>query len=193
MSEDHGNKLAGDHQDGSWRQAEDWVLNWTRVETGGDLATEMGPAIELRAPWRGEAQPCGDRHALVLNVVFFFTFSDACGCHCDGSCPRPGGGGGGGCGGGPSGGGGGRGGQCPIDALKLGVCARVVNGLINLELETPTKKTCCALIQGLLDMEAVMCLCTALRAHILGIHPVLRAYILCINLKFSTCPSTSLS
>ncbi|KQK03132.1 hypothetical protein BRADI_2g05763v3 [Brachypodium distachyon] len=45
-------------------------------------------------------------------------------------------------------GGGGRGGQCPIDTLKLGVCARVVNRLINLELGTPPKKTCCALMQA---------------------------------------------
>uniref|UniRef100_A0A453J9L4 Bifunctional inhibitor/plant lipid transfer protein/seed storage helical domain-containing protein n=1 Tax=Aegilops tauschii subsp. strangulata TaxID=200361 RepID=A0A453J9L4_AEGTS len=95
---------------------------------------------------------------LALNLLFF-TFADACGCHC-GSCPSPGGGGGGG---------GGRA-RCPIDALKLGVCANVLNGLINLQLGTPPKQPCCSLIQGLADLEAAVCLCTALKANILGIN-----------------------
>ncbi|CAM0871181.1 unnamed protein product [Alopecurus aequalis] len=83
-----------------------------------------------------------------------------------------GGSGGGGSGGGGSGGGGsgGSGGRCPIDTLKLGVCANVLNGLINLQLGTPPKKPCCSLIQGLADVEAAVCLCTALKANILGIN-----------------------
>ncbi|XP_047083441.1 putative lipid-binding protein AIR1 isoform X2 [Lolium rigidum] len=72
--------------------------------------------------------------------LLFFTFSDACGW------------------------------RCPVDALKLGVCANVLNGLINLELGKPPKKPCCTLIQGLADLEAAVCLCTALRANILGIN-----------------------
>jgi hypothetical protein len=50
------------------------------------------------------------------------------------------------------------------------VCANVLNGLINLQLGTPPKKPCCTLIQGLADLEAAVCLCTALRANILGIN-----------------------
>jgi hypothetical protein len=76
--------------------------------------------------------------------------------------------------GGSGGGGGGSGGggraKCPIDALKLGVCANVLSGLINLQLGTPPKKPCCSLIQGLADVEAAVCLCTALKANILGIN-----------------------
>nr|CAD1835126.1 unnamed protein product [Ananas comosus var. bracteatus] len=60
--------------------------------------------------------------------------------------------------------------KCPIDALKLGVCANVLNGLINIELGQPPKKPCCTLIQGLADLEAAVCLCTALKANILGIN-----------------------
>jgi len=50
------------------------------------------------------------------------------------------------------------------------VCANVLNGLINLKLGTAPKKPCCTLIQGLADLEAAVCLCTALRANILGIN-----------------------
>ncbi|KAK7265908.1 hypothetical protein RJT34_33533 [Clitoria ternatea] len=75
----------------------------------------------------------------------------------------------------PSGGGsspsGGSGtGTCPRDALKLGVCANVLNGLLNVTLGQPPVTPCCTLIQGLADLEAAVCLCTALRANILGIN-----------------------
>ena len=50
------------------------------------------------------------------------------------------------------------------------MCANVLNGLINLQLGTPPKQPCCSLIQGLADLEAAVCLCTALKANILGIH-----------------------
>jgi Hydrophobic seed protein len=104
---------------------------------------------------------------LTLNLLFF-ALTDACGCKC-GECPSPtpkrpkpgppyvpps-----------PKGGG-----KCPIDALKLGVCANVLNGLINIELGKPPKKPCCTLIENLLDLEAAICLCTALKGNILGIN-----------------------
>ncbi len=46
----------------------------------------------------------------------------------------------------------------------------MLNGLINLQLGTPPKQPCCSLIQGLADLEAAVCLCTALKANILGIN-----------------------
>ncbi|KAK8963772.1 hypothetical protein KSP40_PGU010897 [Platanthera guangdongensis] len=61
-------------------------------------------------------------------------------------------------------------GTCPIDTLKLGVCANVLDGLINIMLGRPPKKPCCSLLKGLVDAEVALCLCTALRANILGIH-----------------------
>ncbi|KAK4365222.1 hypothetical protein RND71_016580 [Anisodus tanguticus] len=61
-------------------------------------------------------------------------------------------------------------GKCPTDALKLGVCANVLNGLLNVTLGTPPVKPCCSLIGNLVDLEAAICLCTALKANILGIN-----------------------
>nr|GMC85218.1 14 kDa proline-rich protein DC2.15-like [Ipomoea batatas] len=56
------------------------------------------------------------------------------------------------------------------DALKLGVCANLLNGLLNVTVGTPPKTPCCSLIQGLADLEAAVCLCTAIKANILGIN-----------------------
>ncbi|KAK9203513.1 hypothetical protein WN943_013768 [Citrus x changshan-huyou] len=60
--------------------------------------------------------------------------------------------------------------SCPRDALKLGVCANVLNGLLNVTIGTPPVQPCCTLIQGLADLEAAVCLCTAIKANILGIN-----------------------
>ncbi|KAK7389273.1 hypothetical protein VNO78_24127 [Psophocarpus tetragonolobus] len=58
---------------------------------------------------------------------------------------------------------------CPLDTLKFGVCADLL-GLINVQLGKPPKTPCCNLIQGLADLEAAVCLCTALKANVLGIN-----------------------
>ncbi|MBA0801752.1 hypothetical protein Gohar_012100 [Gossypium harknessii] len=60
-------------------------------------------------------------------------------------------------------------GSCPIDALKLGVCANVLN-LVNVTVGSPPVMPCCSLLNGLVDLEAAACLCTAIRANILGIN-----------------------
>ncbi|XP_018454954.1 lipid transfer protein EARLI 1 [Raphanus sativus] len=60
--------------------------------------------------------------------------------------------------------------KCPRDSLKLGVCANVLSGLLNITLGKPPVKPCCTLIKGLADLEAAACLCTALKANILGIN-----------------------
>ncbi|KAL9231494.1 hypothetical protein vseg_006719 [Gypsophila vaccaria] len=60
--------------------------------------------------------------------------------------------------------------KCPIDTLKLGVCADVL-GLVHAVLGAPPSGTkCCALLKGLANLEAAACLCTALKANVLGIH-----------------------
>ncbi|KAI5602247.1 hypothetical protein BDE02_01G143900 [Populus trichocarpa] len=61
-------------------------------------------------------------------------------------------------------------GKCPKDALKLGVCADLLGSLLNVTVGTPPVEPCCSLIQGLLDLEAAVCLCTAIKANILGIN-----------------------
>ena len=58
---------------------------------------------------------------------------------------------------------------CSIDTLKLGVCANILN-LVNVIVGSPPTLPCCSLIQGLTDLEAAVCLCTAIKADILGIH-----------------------
>nr|AAA32650.1 bimodular protein [Medicago sativa] len=59
--------------------------------------------------------------------------------------------------------------KCPTDTLKLGVCADVL-GLVNVIVGSPASSKCCTLIQGLADLDAAVCLCTAIKANILGIN-----------------------
>ncbi|XP_078154015.1 14 kDa proline-rich protein DC2.15-like [Carex rostrata] len=60
--------------------------------------------------------------------------------------------------------------NCPIDALKLGACADVLGLLKGINLGTVPTSSCCSLLGGLVDLEAAVCLCTALKANILGIN-----------------------
>ena len=60
-------------------------------------------------------------------------------------------------------------GKCPRDALKLGVCANVL-GLIKAKVGVPPAEPCCPLLEGLVDLEAAVCLCTAIKGNILGIN-----------------------
>ncbi|CAA7014659.1 unnamed protein product [Microthlaspi erraticum] len=67
------------------------------------------------------------------------------------------------------------------DALKLKVCANVLN-LVKVSL--PQKSKCCSLLKGLVDLDASVCLCTALKANILGIKLNLP---ISLNLLLSQC------
>uniref|UniRef100_A0A7N0VMW9 Bifunctional inhibitor/plant lipid transfer protein/seed storage helical domain-containing protein n=1 Tax=Kalanchoe fedtschenkoi TaxID=63787 RepID=A0A7N0VMW9_KALFE len=60
-------------------------------------------------------------------------------------------------------------GKCPKDTLKFGVCADVL-GLVKVVVGSPPVKPCCSLLEGLVDAEAAVCLCTALKANVLGIN-----------------------
>ncbi|XP_021800884.1 lipid transfer protein EARLI 1-like [Prunus avium] len=60
--------------------------------------------------------------------------------------------------------------SCPKDTLKLGVCANLLNDLVHLVVGTPSKTPCCSLIAGLADVDAAVCLCTAIKANVLGIN-----------------------
>nr|XP_018631497.1 14 kDa proline-rich protein DC2.15-like isoform X2 [Nicotiana tomentosiformis] len=107
---------------------------------------------------------------LSLSLLFFVIVSGTdCGsCHYNPPSTGNGGGNGGGSG---NGGGGGNGqGRCPRDALKLGVCANLVGGLVGAIVGSPPTLPCCSLIAGLADLEAAVCLCTAIRANVLGIN-----------------------
>jgi hypothetical protein len=83
----------------------------------------------------------------------------------------------GGGGGGIGGGGGGSGndgtsgwyGHCPTNALKLGVCANVLD-LIKAKAGVPVNEECCPLLNGLVELDAAVCLCTAIKANVLGLN-----------------------
>ncbi|KAK7260905.1 hypothetical protein RIF29_27204 [Crotalaria pallida] len=59
--------------------------------------------------------------------------------------------------------------KCPKDTLKLGVCADIL-GLVNVVGSPTGSSNCCALLEGLVDLEAALCLCTAIKANVLGIN-----------------------
>ncbi|XP_047938535.1 putative lipid-binding protein AIR1B [Salvia hispanica] len=60
---------------------------------------------------------------------------------------------------------------CPIDIRKLGVCSDLLGALIGVIIGTdPPLTPCCSLIDGLVDLEAAVCLCAALKADILDNH-----------------------
>ncbi|XP_052169768.1 14 kDa proline-rich protein DC2.15-like [Oryza glaberrima] len=121
---------------------------------------------------------------LALNLLLFAitTACPSCGSG-GGGHGHYGGGGGSGGGGGYGGGSGGYGGygggggsstsgwygKCPTDALKLGVCANVLD-LIKAKAGVPATEPCCPLLNGLVDLEAAVCLCTAIKANVLGIN-----------------------
>ncbi|KAL1149902.1 hypothetical protein V6Z11_A10G221400 [Gossypium hirsutum] len=52
---------------------------------------------------------------------------------------------------------------------NLGVCLDLL-GLVDVNLGNAPTKPCCSLIEGLVDLEGAVCLCTAVRANVLGIH-----------------------
>jgi hypothetical protein len=41
--------------------------------------------------------------------------------------------------------------------------------LVHEALGTPPSEECCTLIKGLADLEAALCLCTAIKANVLGV------------------------
>ncbi|GMQ03053.1 hypothetical protein CsSME_00049010 [Camellia sinensis var. sinensis] len=60
---------------------------------------------------------------------------------------------------------------CPRDTLKLGACVDLLGGVVNLVIGSPPSgDKCCPLLQGLADLEAAACLCTAIKANVLGIN-----------------------
>ncbi|XP_010458632.1 PREDICTED: 14 kDa proline-rich protein DC2.15-like [Camelina sativa] len=60
--------------------------------------------------------------------------------------------------------------KCPKDTLKFAVCDNVLKTVFHYTLGKPPVEPCCSLIQGLANLEAAVCLCTALKANVLGIN-----------------------
>ncbi|EEF29088.1 14 kDa proline-rich protein DC2.15 [Ricinus communis] len=60
--------------------------------------------------------------------------------------------------------------KCPKDTLKLGVCVDLLKDLLSVTIGKPPKTPCCSLIGDLVDLEAAVCLCTSIKASLLGIN-----------------------
>ncbi|KAF5761011.1 putative bifunctional inhibitor/plant lipid transfer protein/seed storage helical [Helianthus annuus] len=58
--------------------------------------------------------------------------------------------------------------KCPKDTLKFGVCGDWL-GLVHEAIGAQPDSECCSLVKGLADLEAAACLCTALKANVLGV------------------------
>ncbi|KAF8009051.1 hypothetical protein BT93_J0133 [Corymbia citriodora subsp. variegata] len=59
---------------------------------------------------------------------------------------------------------------CPMDTLKLGACVDLLGGVVSVVVGTPPSSPCCALLKGLVDLDVALCLCTAIKANVLGIN-----------------------
>ncbi|KAL3647467.1 hypothetical protein CASFOL_008435 [Castilleja foliolosa] len=79
---------------------------------------------------------------------------------------------------------------CPIDALKLGVCATLVGGLVDVRDGSPSPPTapCCSMLAGLMDFEAAVCLCTVIKANISGI--IVRDIPVALSMLLNACGKT---
>ncbi|EMS59477.1 Cortical cell-delineating protein [Triticum urartu] len=60
------------------------------------------------------------------------------------------------------------GGSCPINPLKITVCSNVLL-LLKLRINVLETEQCCPLLSGLADLDAAVCVCTAIKANLLGL------------------------
>ncbi|XP_050219077.1 lipid transfer protein EARLI 1-like [Mercurialis annua] len=60
--------------------------------------------------------------------------------------------------------------KCPRDTLKLGVCVGLLKDLLSVTVGTPPHSPCCSLIGDLVDLEAAVCVCTTIKASLLGVN-----------------------
>ncbi|KAL4592474.1 hypothetical protein LXL04_005470 [Taraxacum kok-saghyz] len=59
---------------------------------------------------------------------------------------------------------------CSINGLKWGMCAGVLNDLLHgVLVGTPSTSPCCDLFYGLVELEAAVCVCKAIKANVLGV------------------------
>lgn len=59
---------------------------------------------------------------------------------------------------------------CSIGTLKLGACVDLLGGLIHIGLGDPVVNECCPIIQGLVELEAAVCLCTTIKIKLLNLN-----------------------
>ncbi|CAL9107624.1 unnamed protein product [Musa acuminata var. zebrina] len=59
---------------------------------------------------------------------------------------------------------------CPVDTIRIGACVDLLGGLVRVVIGDPVVNQCCPLLQGLLELEAAVCLCTSIRLRLLNIN-----------------------
>ncbi|KAJ8559913.1 hypothetical protein K7X08_003971 [Anisodus acutangulus] len=57
--------------------------------------------------------------------------------------------------------------SCPIDTIKLGACVDLLGGLVHIGIGNPVVNECCPIIQGLVELEAAVCLYSTSWLHLL--------------------------
>lgn len=60
--------------------------------------------------------------------------------------------------------------KCPINVLKLGACVDLLGGLVHVGAGDPAVNKCCPILKGLVEAEAAVCLCTALKTKVLDLN-----------------------
>ncbi|TMW80569.1 hypothetical protein EJD97_018242 [Solanum chilense] len=74
--------------------------------------------------------------------------------------------------------------KCSTGILKFGACTNLLNDLVSVIIGITPKSSCCSLIDGLVDLDAAVCLCTAIKADIVGIHLDIPIY---VNILLNVC------
>ncbi|OIW15157.1 hypothetical protein TanjilG_30828 [Lupinus angustifolius] len=59
---------------------------------------------------------------------------------------------------------------CPIDTLKLGACVDLLGQFLHIGIGNPVVNKCCPLLQGLVELEAAVCLCTTLKVKYINLN-----------------------
>ncbi|KAL5097553.1 hypothetical protein RYX36_001880 [Vicia faba] len=59
----------------------------------------------------------------------------------------------------------------PSNCPNLRVCISLLKDLVGAVLAPLQSKPCCSLIANLVDLDAALCLCTAIKLNLLGINP----------------------
>ncbi|XP_073002494.1 36.4 kDa proline-rich protein-like [Typha latifolia] len=58
---------------------------------------------------------------------------------------------------------------CSLDILKLGLCLDVLGALVHVGLAKPVEDVCCPVLEGLLELEAALCMCSAIKLKVLNL------------------------
>uniref|UniRef100_A0A0D3GJ63 Bifunctional inhibitor/plant lipid transfer protein/seed storage helical domain-containing protein n=1 Tax=Oryza barthii TaxID=65489 RepID=A0A0D3GJ63_9ORYZ len=55
-------------------------------------------------------------------------------------------------------------------STTIGACVDLLGGLVHVGIGDPVVNKCCPLLEGLVELEAAVCLCTTIRLKLLNIN-----------------------